>query len=65
MVREDIKKLIWINVIASDQIKFKLFNGKEIDVRGWVNEKSDDLKKDWIQTYSDHSLLFFQIEKQK
>lgn len=51
------------HVIASDQLKFKKFNGAEIDVRGWPEKNTDQEKTDWINKYSDHGLLFFQIEK--
>ena len=51
------------HVIASDHLKFKTFRGSEIDVRGWVNENTDKQKTNWIKKYSDHSLLFFQVEK--
>jgi endonuclease/exonuclease/phosphatase family metal-dependent hydrolase len=51
------------HVIASNQIKFKKFNGSEIDVRGWAKKKNDQEKIDWINKYSDHCLLFFQVEK--
>ncbi len=50
-------------VVASDQLQFTLFNKKEIDVRGWVNEKTDLAKSNWIKNYSDHSLLYFEIVK--
>ncbi len=51
------------HVIASDHLKFKYFNGAEIDVRGWPKKNTDQEKTDWINKYSDHGLLFFQIEK--
>jgi exonuclease III len=51
------------HVIASNQLKFKKFNGTEIDVRGWPEKSTDQEKTDWIKKYSDHGLLFFQVEK--
>ncbi|MCX6151599.1 MAG: hypothetical protein NTX22_13815 [Ignavibacteriales bacterium] len=50
-------------VVASKQLKFTSFNGKNVDVRGWVNEKDNTAKADWIKKYSDHSLLYLQLEK--
>lgn len=50
-------------VIASKQLQFTLFNKKEVDVRGWVKEKTDADKQNWISNFSDHSLLYFEILK--
>lgn len=51
-------------VVASDHLKFKRFDSNaEVDVRGWASLATDAEKKVWIQDYSDHSLLFFQVEK--
>ncbi len=50
-------------VVASKQLNFIQFNKKDIDVRGWVKEKSDNEKGNWIKNYSDHSLLYFEILK--
>lgn len=50
-------------VVVSNQLKFSLFNKKEVDVRGWVKEKTDTDKANWIKNYSDHSLLYFEVVK--
>lgn len=52
------------HAIASSHLKFKQFNGSDIDVRGWPEKSSDKEKVDWIKKYSDHGLLFFQVEKE-
>jgi len=49
-------------------LKFKQFNKTSIDkadvsVRGWVNAKSNTEKDKWIKDYSDHSLLFLEVQK--
>jgi exonuclease III len=51
------------HVVVSDHLKFKTFAGNaEVDVRGWASLATDAEKKTWIKDYSDHSLLFFQVE---
>lgn len=55
------------HVYASEHLKFKEFNktggGKaEVSVRGWVN-KTNAEKDKWIKDYSDHSLLFLEVQK--
>jgi len=52
------------HVVAADHLKFKRFaGGSPVDVRGWASQPTAAAKADWIKQYSDHSLLFFQIEK--
>jgi exonuclease III len=51
------------HVVASKQMMFKQFNGSDVDVRGWPDEQTVEAQKAWIDKYSDHALLFFQIEK--
>ena len=56
------------HVYASEHLKFKQFNkiggGKaDVSVRGWVNKKTNAEKDKWIKDYSDHSLLFLEVQK--
>ena len=51
------------HVIAANQVKFKQFAGADIDVRGWPEKNTDEEKTAWIKKFSDHGLLFFQVEK--
>jgi exonuclease III len=56
------------HVYASAHLKFKQFNKTssekaDVSVRGWVNAKSDAEKNKWIKDYSDHSLLFLEVQK--
>ncbi len=51
------------HVVASDHLVFKKFNGADISVRGWVEESDVDKQREWIEKYSDHSLLFFEVQK--
>jgi hypothetical protein len=54
------------NLFASTNLKFKTFKKADgtlasVDVRGWVNEQSAAKQDSWIESYSDHSLLHFEI----
>jgi hypothetical protein len=51
------------HVIAASHLKFKKFGGASVDVRGWPRLQTDTEKEKWIDTFSDHALLFFQVEK--
>jgi exonuclease III len=56
------------HVFAVKHLKFrKLKNPQnedcDVDVRGWVNEKTATDQDKWIKQYSDHSLLYFEVQK--
>ena len=51
------------HVVAADHLTFKSFGGKPVDVRGWPEKSSDAQRDAWAKKYSDHAMLFFQIEK--
>jgi hypothetical protein len=50
-------------VVASAQLKFKPFDNADVDVRGWPALSTDAAKKNWIQTHSDHGMLYLEVEK--
>ena len=37
--------------------------GKPIDVRGWVEKATNAQKDAWTKKYSDHCLLYFEVQK--
>lgn len=49
-------------VVASDNIKFKKYNGADVTVLGWPKKQSDKEKDEWIKKYSDHGMLYFEVE---
>lgn len=56
------------HVYASTNLKFKAFTipggggGKaNVSVRGWATETTTAKQDKWIQDYSDHSLLYFEV----
>jgi endonuclease/exonuclease/phosphatase family metal-dependent hydrolase len=48
-------------VVASDNLTFKDFGGSSVSVRGWVEETTDSAQDQWIENYSDHALLYFEV----
>lgn len=57
------------HVFASKHLFFKQFTKPsdgtkvDVDVRGWVNQISSAKKDNWIKDYSDHCLLYFEVQK--
>ena len=56
------------HVYGAKHLVFKQFkNGSndevDIDVRGWVNEPTIPDQDTWIANFSDHSLLYFEVQK--
>ncbi len=50
------------HVVAANHLKFKSFAGKPVDVRGWPEKTSGTQKDAWRKKYSDHALLYFEIQ---
>ncbi len=51
------------HVVAANHLTFKRFKGKPVDVRGWPQEETLAQRKAWINTYSDHPLLYFEVQQ--
>lgn len=51
------------HVVAADHLNFKLFGGKPVDLRGWPEETADAKKDKWVERFSDHALLYFEVQK--
>ncbi len=56
------------HVYASKNLIFKSFkdennNDVHVSVKGWVEKNTIDEQDKWIEDYSDHSLLYFVVEK--
>lgn len=50
------------HVFAADHLNFRSFaGGAEIEVSGWVEETTPAAKKDWIENFSDHAMLYGKI----
>jgi hypothetical protein len=48
-------------VIAADHLAFRSFSGADVSVRGWP-QKAGTARKTWIKRYSDHALLYFEVQ---
>ena len=56
------------HVYAGEHLKFKQFKRTDgtkadVDVRGWVDKKTTAAKDKWINDFSDHSLLFLEVQR--
>ena len=51
------------HVVASDHLTFKNFGGAQVSVRGWPQEPTPAAKDKWIAKFSDHAMLFFEVQK--
>ncbi len=56
------------HVYASKHMKFKKFTRDDgtkadVDVRGWVNKATQAERDKWIADYSDHSLLYLEVQR--
>jgi endonuclease/exonuclease/phosphatase family metal-dependent hydrolase len=51
------------HVGAAEHLKFTDFDGAEVDVRGWTKLETDSEQTEWIQTRSDHVLLYFEVKE--
>lgn len=56
------------HVYAAKHLNFKKFKNdrnedKDVVVRGWVDKTSMPEQDRWIEDYSDHSLLYFEMQK--
>jgi hypothetical protein len=57
------------HIYASKHLQFKQFNRPadnvkvEVSVRGWVDQPTQSTKNKWINDFSDHCLLYFELQK--
>jgi endonuclease/exonuclease/phosphatase family metal-dependent hydrolase len=56
------------HVYAAEHLDFAQFPAQggttaDVDVRGWVNQPNQAAKDQWIEDFSDHSLLFLEVQK--
>jgi len=60
---EDGKRSNLDHVVASSQLQFKPIDGRDVKVLGWpeLKDKAEQLK--WFSEFSDHGLLYFEVEK--
>lgn len=51
------------HVVAADHLQFKAFGSAQIDIRGWPQETTPEERDAWTRKYSDHALLYFEVQK--
>jgi hypothetical protein len=50
------------HVVVADHLEFSRFGGKEVLLRGWPECRSSAEIDNWIDDYSDHALLYFEVQ---
>lgn len=51
------------HVVAATHLRFALFNGHEVAVRGWPDLPTTQQQRDRTTEFSDHALLFFEVQE--
>jgi hypothetical protein len=51
------------HVVAANHLKFKKFSGHPVDIRGWPEKTTKAKKNAWAKKYSDHALLYFEVQE--
>ncbi len=51
------------HVVAAEHLTFNEINGSAVSVRGWITESIIANQQKWIADYSDHCLLYFEVDK--
>ena len=50
------------HVVAADHLEFTLFDQADVMVLGWPKLNGAE-QKDWIDSYSDHGMLYFEVQE--
>ena len=51
------------HVVAADHLKFKQFDSADVRVLGWPEEPTPAAQDAWIKRFSDHGILFFEVQR--
>jgi hypothetical protein len=56
------------HVYASDTLQFRQYNRPDgtqadVEVSGWINEATQVARDQWIDDYSDHCILFLEVQR--
>ena len=51
------------HVVAADHLQFRQFGAADVSVRGWPTLATEQEQRDWITGFSDHALLFFEVQE--
>lgn len=50
------------HVVAAEHLDFRSFDGADVDVRGWPTLETSEAQDQWIREYSDHALLYVEVQ---
>ena len=51
------------HVVAVNHLKFRQFNGADVKVLGWPAETTLALQDAWIKKFSDHGIMYFEVQR--
>lgn len=51
------------HVVAAEHLRFRAFGDAQVDVRGWPKEPTVPKQDKWIEDYSDHGLLYLEVQR--
>ncbi|MGH7943730.1 MAG: endonuclease/exonuclease/phosphatase family protein [Opitutaceae bacterium] len=51
------------HVVAAAHLQFKQFNGADVRVLGWPEEPTPAAQDEWIKRFSDHGILYFEVQR--
>jgi hypothetical protein len=63
MVKNKIADSDLDQVVAAEHLKFKKYGNVSVTVKGWPELKTEAEKDDWNKKYSDHALIYLEVEK--
>ncbi|WP_044835234.1 endonuclease/exonuclease/phosphatase family protein [Thalassomonas actiniarum] len=66
LLSKHLKTRLWHNKLPVNEGDLSFKSGQsEVDIRGWVDQASIEEQDKWIEGYSDHCYLYFEITKTK
>lgn len=51
------------HVVAADHLQFTQFAGADVSVRGWPQLATEQEQRNWITGFSDHALLYLEVQE--
>ncbi|WDE05291.1 endonuclease/exonuclease/phosphatase family protein [Thalassomonas viridans] len=64
LVAKHLKTRLWHNKLPVNEKDPRFNSGQaEVDIRGWVDQATIEEQDKWIENYSDHCYLYFEVTK--
>ena len=51
------------HVVAADHLEFRKFGQSDVTVLGWPKLGSEAEQENWIESFSDHGMLYFEVQE--